>query len=390
MAAKRLDLSIYNYSVPCTKFPSEWFDTKKDKKEIKSTLSKMGFETFGVYLSLYRFRIHNQSNEHTFFTSIEELQKHSQQRSVGRNGGVVCSAPLTLEEVTEALIKLVNLEAIEIKNVGKAKIRRSLYDVNGKPKADKFLHIEATTSLSIFGGDDEREEGKPTEYFIYVPFDLLQYYEMVGLNIKHIVMYCYLKKWTNERGYCYKSLDNIGKDLEMDSRTAQRIIKEMNKECVVASHKRATDKKDGSQRFEHYVLDGMDTEKKLKPFIKEHGQLFGEDLYTSLIGRGLGYDLEEYQAAQLKKEIERLSNESKYKKKNERLVYDEKIKKLREQLHLIKPTQETRREIVDTKQVETPYKVKEDVKQIDITQFNDDYPTEQIKSKLPDNPASFF
>jgi hypothetical protein len=63
-----------NYTLHSIRIKSSWFDNLERQKNV---YQKITYKGLNLYFQLYKFRLHNQENEHTFITSISLLRKET-------------------------------------------------------------------------------------------------------------------------------------------------------------------------------------------------------------------------------------------------------------------------------------------------------------------------
>lgn len=278
-------LSSLNYAVSFTKVPSEWFDNKKGKGNAESnyytsTYQKMGYKCFNLVCQLYKFRLYRQKTQHVFVTSIELLRNEMQTVSLNDDFTTSYSRKPSIKDVYEYLKTLVSLKIIKVTNIKDDKLR-SLVDKKGNIQNEKPLIIEMTHNLDIrskrertddknksFVQSNDTNDAEEVEKYIYVPLDVFEMMERVGLSEKYYPLYCLLKKWSNKEGCCYMSYEAMGKALGLNKKTVANMINEMNEDGIVATHDIGTDAK-GHTIHHHYVLDASD-DIKVKTFLTRH------------------------------------------------------------------------------------------------------------------------
>lgn len=255
--------SNMKYAVKYTLIPSRWFDTidRRTKLQCVSIYERMGgYKALNVYLQLYKFRIYNQENQHTFMTSIQMLRKETRSSSLDSKGNLVYGKPYPSEDVLEYLRTLSSMKLITVENLTRWD---RMYDNEGKIKDERLLHITATTKLdidnhSIKNKFNTKEELTIDDYYIYIPFDLFEFYESVGFNEKYYALYCLIKKWSHKNGYCSMSAVNLGEVLGFSKNTINNMFYEMQQECVLVT--KTEENQFSHTESHHYILDGMEKE----------------------------------------------------------------------------------------------------------------------------------
>lgn len=226
----------FNYTVTSIRIPSRWFDVPERKK---NTFQKMGgSKGFNLYLQLYKFRLHNQENEHTFITSISLLRKET---------GYTSRAIFEL---------LKSLKSAKIINISGASRWEYLLDENKNPLEDKLLHITVREEESnpIYSGFDKELD----DYYIYVSFDLLQKYKKTGLDEKHFALHCLIQRLQKGKNkVCFMAIETMAEVLDIDKDTVNRMIFNMNRHYLLVSWRKSNEKKrgTGSYRYEHITYE---------------------------------------------------------------------------------------------------------------------------------------
>lgn len=166
-----------DYTVKSFKIKSNWFDEN-------GKFSKMGSDTLNLYFSLFKFRLHGQSNEYTFLTSIYHLRKET---------GYSKSA------IFLHLKSLIKLKIIEINNV--KRWDRFLSSNNSIPEKNilEIVAIDAPLIDKITDESGNTTDKPKTEddYYISVETALLNLYNARGLSHKYYPIYCLIKKLQN-------------------------------------------------------------------------------------------------------------------------------------------------------------------------------------------------
>jgi len=236
-----------NYTLDSIKINSKWFD-ELDRKQ--NVYQKITYKGLNLYFQLYKFRLHGQENEHTFMTSISMLRKETKYTST---------------EIFDLLKKLKAAKVIKVENVSRWEY---LLDDKGELKDKDILHITAVNPFPI--GKFEREKGED-RFYIYVPLDLFQKYEDVGLNEKYYALYCLIEKWThNMEEKAFMSIVRMSKILGFDKDYLNQMIYELNRHYFLASHSRPNGK--GGYKFEHYILNSA-KEEDVKKFVEGYGHI---------------------------------------------------------------------------------------------------------------------
>ncbi|WP_368974696.1 hypothetical protein NST61_16985 [Caldifermentibacillus hisashii] len=231
-----------NYTLYSIRIKSSWFDNLERQKNV---YQKITYKGLNLYFQLYKFRLHNQENEHTFITSISLLRKET---------------GYSTQEVFELLKKLKSAKIIKLNNVSRWDY---LIDEKENIRDRDVLFIVATDTFPIadykYVSDD---------YYIYVPLDLFELYRKKGLNEKYFALYCLIKKYSqNTEQKMWMSIQKMSKFLGFDKDYVNKMIYEMNRNYFLSSYRRV--KSDGSFYFEHHILDSA-KQKEIDKFVKVH------------------------------------------------------------------------------------------------------------------------
>jgi predicted transcriptional regulator len=224
-----------NYTIDSIRIPSRWFDMQERKK---NTFQKMGgYKGLYLYLQMYKFRIHQQENDHTFITSISFLRKET---------------GYSTSEVFELLKKLKGAKIINISGVSRWDY---LIDENGVIKEDKILLITANEneSFPIYKDFDKQDE-----FYIYISFNLLQQYIDKGLDEKHFALHCLVQRFQHSKSkVCFMSIQTMAEILDIDKDTVNRMIINLNKNYLMVSWKKPNTKNrgEGSYHYEHITYE---------------------------------------------------------------------------------------------------------------------------------------
>lgn len=254
-----------NYTVKSIKIKSNWFDMFERKK---NTFQKITHEGLFLYFNLYKFKIHNQEKE-TFITSISMLRKET---------------GYSTKRVFELLKKLKSAKVIDILNVSRWDY---LLNDDGSIKDKDILMIIATDipvtdrvpKVNEDGEAIKNDKGgiiyidKPIDednYYLTIPFDMLEFYFNKGMNERHFAMYCLFQKWN--KGYIDRKvnmrIEKIANVLNFHRDTVHRLIYDMNRNYVLASYKKRR-KANHGYFFEHYVLENL-KEEYVEWFVSTH------------------------------------------------------------------------------------------------------------------------
>lgn len=229
----------FNYSVDHMKIPSSWFDKQGRSKSVYEKIG--GYKGLNLYIQLYKFRIHNQSNEHTFLTTIKLLQE--QTKLMNKKG-------YTHDEIIDILKLLVKHEIIEI--VGFKNL--NLLKKEKKNIAENLnLHIVGLNYLPLGEWNvEERQlqgvsENDSRKFYIYVPLSMLAIMAKLGLDERHFALLLLIiklkkrstkhKKLNPIEQYCYMSLEQFHETLGISVGTIRKLLKDMNSYGFVVTKK---------------------------------------------------------------------------------------------------------------------------------------------------------
>ncbi|WP_146553426.1 hypothetical protein [Rummeliibacillus sp. SL167] len=232
----------FNYTLNSIKINSAWFD-QSDRKQ--NVYEKITYKGLNLYFKLYKFRIHNQENEHTFITSISMLRKVTKYKT---------------DEIFELLKKMKNAKIIKLENVSRWEY---LIDENGNIKDKDILIITAIDTFPI--EDFKKDDNK---YYIFVPLSLFQLYEDKGLNEKYYALYCLIVKWSqNQEHKSWMSIAKMAKFLGFDKDYVNQMIYNMNRYYFMSSYRKRNGK--GGFNFEHFILNSWKPD-EIEKFIRIH------------------------------------------------------------------------------------------------------------------------
>lgn len=232
----------FNYALNSIKINSAWFD-QSDRKQ--NVYEKITYKGLNLYFQLYKFRIHNQENEHTFITSISMLRKVTKYKT---------------DEIFELLKKMKNAKIIKLENVSRWEY---LIDENGNIKDKDILII---TAIDTFPIDDFKKDDD--KYYIFVPLSLFQLYENKGLNEKYYALYCLIVKWSqNQEHKSWMSIAKMAKFLGFDKDYVNQMIYNMNRYYFMSSYRKRNGK--GGFNFEHFILNNWKPV-EIEKFIRIH------------------------------------------------------------------------------------------------------------------------
>jgi hypothetical protein len=219
-----------NYTLHSIRIKSNWFEDLGRKKNV---YQKITYKGLNLYFQLYKFRLHNQENEHTFITSISLLRKET---------------GYSTEEVFDLLKKLKGAKIINLQNVSRWDY---LIDEQGNIRDKDILVIVATDTFPI-----SNYKKVDDNFYIYIPLDLFELYKQKGLNERYFALYCLIKKWSqNAEQKSWMSIKKMSKFLGFDKDYVNKMIFEMNRNYLLSSYRKK--KSDGTYRYEHYILDSV-------------------------------------------------------------------------------------------------------------------------------------
>ncbi|WP_026678699.1 hypothetical protein [Fictibacillus gelatini] len=228
----------FNFTLKAIKIKSNWFDKEGRKKNV---YEKITYKGLNLYFQLYKFRLHNQENEHTFITSISMLRKET---------------GYSTDEVFDLLKKMQGAKIIKLNNVSRWDY---LIDENGSIRDKDILIITATDAISSFGKKDD-------DFYIYVPLELFEKYKQAGLTEKYFALYCLIAKWSNNmEGKMYMKIAKMADHLGFDKDYIHKMIYKMNRNYFMSSHRR-TRKGEHGYFFEHHLLTSV-KEEEIKKFL---------------------------------------------------------------------------------------------------------------------------
>lgn len=166
-----------NYTLRNVKIKSSWFD-------LDGKFKKMKAEGLHLYLSLFKFRLHNQSFEHYFLTSIKLLRQET---------------GFTKKQILDLLKLQQKLKVINIQNV--TRWDRFL-DSEGRIPDNHILQITATdipelNEVTKGTGQTIQQPMTDDDFYISLEFALLELYIEKGLNYKYFPLLCLMKKLQN-------------------------------------------------------------------------------------------------------------------------------------------------------------------------------------------------
>ncbi|MDU8675352.1 hypothetical protein [Paenibacillus polymyxa] len=228
-----------NYTLKHIKIKSNWFDSG-------GKFSKMGIDAFLIYLTLFRFRLHNQDYEYTFLTSISYIRKETK---------------LSKQETFDCLRLLKKFGIIDFENV--TRWDRFLNTDKTIPD-DRILHIVATDvpNTTKETNDKNITYDKPvteSDYYISVDLNLFDVYKSRGLNHSYYPVYCLLKKWQNNiERKSFMSIQKMADCIGYDKDYLNKLIREMNRQYILYSDYRNNGK--GSKYFEHHLMNTLQEE----------------------------------------------------------------------------------------------------------------------------------
>ncbi|WP_342426897.1 hypothetical protein [Paenibacillus sp. FSL L8-0158] len=112
-----------NYTLKHIKIKSNWFDSG-------GKFSKMGIDAFLIYLTLFRFRLHNQDYEFTFLTSISYALRHEYQHFLDDKAKGFPSLDVTYEFKNRIIMELraYMVEIKEAERIGNKALAEHLWN----------------------------------------------------------------------------------------------------------------------------------------------------------------------------------------------------------------------------------------------------------------------
>lgn len=231
-----------NYTLRNVKIKSSWFD-------LDGKFKKMKADGLQLYLSLFKFRLHNQSVEHYFLTSIKLLRQET---------------GFTKNQILDLLKLQQKLDLIKIHNI--TRWDRFL-DSEGKIPENHILQITATdvpdwNEVTKESGQTIQEPRTDDDFYISLEFALLELYTKKGLNYKCLPLLCLMKKLQNGNveKKSYMTIKKMADHLGYDKDYANKLVHQMNRAYVLYSGYRKNGK-DGHY-FEHHLLQNVKEEEK--------------------------------------------------------------------------------------------------------------------------------
>jgi hypothetical protein len=241
------------FTIDNIKVRSNWFD--KGGK-----IAQLGVEGYFLYITLFRFRVHNQDEEYSFVTSVGAIRKEMKSKAY------------TSKRIVELLKLLTKLEVIRVDNLS----RWDQLAKGDKVNDDKLLIIEATDrpiTKRVKKYDEalkkEIETDEPVtevDNYISINLQMFQHYLDIGLDEKYFLLYSLVRKYRgNIRQGCNVAIDNMEKLFGIDHNTINRMIWQMNNLYLLVSKKEKRGEK--NYNFHHWVCGHV---KQIEQFKQNH------------------------------------------------------------------------------------------------------------------------
>ncbi|WP_199614438.1 hypothetical protein [Paenibacillus alkalitolerans] len=231
---------MLNYTLGNIKIKSNWFDEK-------GKYQKFGYKGFFLYLSLFRFRLHNQNEAYTFSTSLKELRQVT---------------GYSKEDVLELILKLKKSKVIDflnITNISSQLLHDPAYDhkhllIAAKDRPN--LRIEVVEK----NGKQTKKELPVTndDYYINISTSLLEHMRSIGLNERHFAFLALLIKLS--RGSENKATMKINKMadlLMMGDNNLNKMIRDLNRNHLLYTRARTSNTRKNEKKFEHVPCTSM-------------------------------------------------------------------------------------------------------------------------------------
>ena len=227
-----------NFALSNVKLNADWF-TKTD-----SAFQQISIDDFEVYLNLYRFYIPNQP-ESISHTNIVLIKKQLPKR-------------FTYNDVYSSLLKLQRKNFIKINNI------------TNLTQLKKYGKIDSNRLIAIvlFNEHTYNNDLQSGNYYVSIHLPMYDYYYDIGLNFNHFLVYCVLLKYAmpNKEKKAWPNMETISKTLNINVKTINKLINEMNEKQVIYS-KRKTNTKTNKDYLEHFICKDV---KELDNFRKTY------------------------------------------------------------------------------------------------------------------------
>lgn len=225
-----------NYTLRNIKIKSNWFD---DDGKFK----KMGPEVFYLFLELFKFRLHNQENEHHCLTSIYHLRKET---------------GFSKKDIFNYLKELQKVKVVKIENVPRWD---RFLKADGSIPEKEILEITVTDLPETEKGIDEHSNtfDKPVsneDYYISIDFGVVEAYITRRLHYKCLPVYCLMRRYQNgnREKKSYMAIEKMAKILGYDKDYLNKLIREMNRKYLLYSDYRINKQRGSGFLFEHHLL----------------------------------------------------------------------------------------------------------------------------------------
>lgn len=214
------------------KIKSSWFDKK-------AIISRIGCDGFFLYLTLYRYYIHNQDAP-TFCISMKALKKET---------------GFTMPETYQLFKSLVRYKIIAC-NV----TRWDRYQDN-----DLFIVTAIDFPITERVEKNEKEYDSPVsdeDFYISVDLKMMQHYLDNGLQGEEMALYCLIRKWSNNAEHkCWMSIGKMAEILCLSNDRVHKMVYKLNRLYLMCTSYRKNGKRQirgketTTYRFEHNILD---------------------------------------------------------------------------------------------------------------------------------------
>ena len=234
-----------NFTLNSIEIKSNWFDQG-------GIISNIGPKGFYLYLTLFKFRLHNQQHAYKFSTSVYSIKKEMNDKKY------------TAEEIYDLLRLLIRYRIIEIENISR------IYQLKNNSDIDKNKHlIINATDVPEKNQDDETSSDK----FVIVNLELINWMIQKELNEKHMLLHTLLVKYANNiKSNCWMSIREMSLRTQLNKDHISKLLVDLNKCYVVNSRKVKTHRGYG---YEHIVCKNLKT---LDEFIKVYQKEIDKNL----------------------------------------------------------------------------------------------------------------
>ncbi|GAB7388423.1 hypothetical protein BSNK01_22600 [Bacillaceae bacterium] len=241
-----------NFNMSYAFIKSSWFDPY-EKKTIASKITPEGLL---VYLTLFKFRLHNANkNVNTFITSIGLISKELPKK-------------YSKEKVYELLRLLQRNKVIKITNI--TNFHSQLKNEDGKINQDKVLVIEAIDYPKTTRENGQDKPVTDDDYFIAVHLPMIDVYlKEFDLDEKYVCLYVLMNKYNNNMNGFYMKIEKMEHVTGIDKNTINRMIWKLNELELLASYRQR--KEGGNHIYHHFILKKAGKESHER-FLFSHGE----------------------------------------------------------------------------------------------------------------------